>query len=153
MIRPATKNDLAIVADMGREFYSEGRIPGTIVPDVFIANWQKYIEAGFGRIFLAEEEGEVVGFLGGLLYPDPNDGDLVGSEMFWFVQSEHRGSCGMRLLSAFEKWAISTGAKRLVMGHLSTLAPEKLKKLYERLGYVPLETHYVKEINHVEMDK
>jgi len=146
MIRPAKASDLVVVAEMGREFYSEGRIPGTIVPDVFVANWRSYLSAGCGRIFLAEENEEIVGFLGALLYPDVNDGDLIGTELFWFVEKEHRGRCGMRLFDAFEKWAIEAGAKRLIMSHLSTLAPDKLKKIYKRLGYRKADVSYVKEV-------
>ncbi len=149
MIRPCTIEDLRAIAEMGREFYSEGKIPGTIVPDIFEKNWKGFLESEIGIVYVAEEDGKIIGTIGGLIYPDTNDGVKVLCETFWFVSKGHRGRCGFKLLDAFEKRGMERGAKRLVMVHLSSLAPEKLKKLYERLGYVEVETHYVKEIKEV----
>ena len=145
MIRPARVDELKTIANICQEFQTEGKLPGELIPKVFEATWSTCIEKGVGRIFLIDHDDELVGFLGGLLYPDPNDGATVATEMFWFVRKQYRGKFGLRLMKEFEDWAIAEGAKRLMMVHLQTLNPEGLRKLYDRDGYKLIETHYLKE--------
>lgn len=141
-----TETELPELARLGKLFYREGALPGKFVPEQFIATWRKFFELGFGVVFGLRIEGELMGALGAAVLPDPNDGELVGSEMFWWVAPEARGH-GMGLLNAYETWAVNEmGAKRIGMVHLLSLAPEKMGKLYERRGYKATEVHYVKEI-------
>ena len=137
--------DLAAVAGPGAAFYAEGKLPGKFIPDVFVKTWAGLLASGAGAIFCLMAGGVCNGAIGGVLYNDPNDGELVATDFFWFVKPEHRGGHGLRLLGLFEGWASASGAKRILMVHLATLQPEVLGKLYERRGYRKTETIYVKE--------
>lgn len=138
-------SELSKLSELGLKFYAESGLPGRFVPSVFEASWTKFYGLGMGQIFKLEEDGKVVGAIGGMIYPDPNDGDLVASEMFWFVEPEARGG-GIRLFIAFENWAKERGAKRIAMIHLQSLAPEALERLYFRKGYRKTESHYFKTL-------
>lgn len=140
-------SELAEVAALGARFYRVGNLPGGVHPPVFVATWTAFLNAGFGAIFgLRNEERELIGVLGAVVLPDPNDGVLIGSEFFWWVVPEARGH-GLKLLKEYERWAVEDkGAKRIGMVHLLSLSPESLGKLYERRGYKAIEVHYIKEI-------
>ena len=58
---------------------------------------------------------------------------------------KYRGK-GLSLLLKLQKYAKSKGAKRLLMIHLENSMPDKLKKLYIRLGFKQIESIYMKEL-------
>lgn len=146
VIVQATPEMLPKLAAMGAEFYAEGRLPGRFKPDVFERTWNKLLAAQIGSIFVLHHEQQPVGAIGGAVFPDPNDGDPVATEFFWFVTKEHRGTGGVRLLDTFERWAKGMGARRLLMVHLQNLNPDGLRQFYERRGFQHVESHYLKEI-------
>lgn len=137
---------LGEVAEMGHGFYQEGALPGSVKPDVFIRTWTALLASGAAVLFGLEIGGRLVGVLGGLEYPDPNDGDRVATEMFWFVTPSARGG-GLRLLDTFEAWAKQRGVRRILMMHLHALKSAAFERLYQRRGYRPIEIHYCKELN------
>lgn len=142
----ATIEDLPKLCAMGAEFYAEGNLPGRFNPEVFQRTWTTLLSGKLGTIFLLKVQGQPVGAIGGVVYPDPNDGDLVASEFFWFVTKEQRGIGAVRLLDAFERWARGMGARRMIMIHLQRLNPDGLRSFYERRGFQHVESHYLKEI-------
>lgn len=144
-IAKALISDLGKISELGDEFFEEGKIPTQFIPDTFKKTWSGLIKSDMGVIFVMHSNGIPVGILGGVKYPDPNSGELMASEFFWFVRKGHRGH-GTKLLKKFEYWAKEQGAKKIIMMHLSSLMPEKIKKYYERIGYSEIETHYLKEI-------
>lgn len=134
------------IAKIAPAFFEEGKLPGKFVPEVFIKFWEQMYGLGLAQMFGAEIEGVLVGGLGGMVYPDPCDGERVASEMFWFILPQFRGG-GLALFNDFEKWAVERDAKRITMIHLQGLAPGILKKLYLRKGYQEVEVHYVKSLS------
>jgi pentatricopeptide repeat protein len=147
MIRELTINDLASpdLIELARTFYNEGRIPGKFIPEVFKANWTNFINNGCGVIYGQYIEGKLIGAIGGLVYPDPNDGVLVANENFWFVKNKARGN-GIKLFYKFEYWVKLQGAKRLIMVYLQNSMPDKMEQIYRKMKFKKLETHYWKEI-------
>jgi GNAT superfamily N-acetyltransferase len=148
MIVPLTLQDIKLVSeDIGKLFYSELELPGGFKIDVFIHNWQMLIANNIGVMWKLVLEGKPVGFLGGVLMPDVNNGELVATEMFWYVHPAHRKSLwSIKLFLTFEKWAKDIGAKRIVMAHLMNEDGHKLGKFYLRKGFKPVETHYSKTL-------
>jgi GNAT superfamily N-acetyltransferase len=64
-------------------------------------------------------------------------GRLYASELFLWVEPEHRGS-GVRLIRRGEQWARDQGAEFM---HL--VSPSRaVNALYERLGYTQVETEF-----------
>lgn len=148
MIIALTLEDVKNISkDMGDSFYSEAGFPGGFNIEAFLFNWTKLIEANIGVMWKVVLDNKSVAFLGGILMPDINNGDLVATELFWYVHPQHRkGFWGIRLFLTFENWAKSMGAKRITMAHLINKEAETLKKFYQRRGYSPLEIHYVKHL-------
>lgn len=130
--------------DIVHPFADEGNLPMRKDKTVFCKNWNALIEAGTGKI-LGVFDPELCGALGFLIFPDINDGEISAIEAFWYVRQGRRG-CGIKLLKEFERQAIASGATRLTVVHLSNLMPSKLKRVYDRLGYKPIEEHYMKGV-------
>lgn len=145
MIRRATRDDRPALLRMGRSFAAIG----TAIPfddDSYMATVMHLIAGEDAILLVLERDGQVVGMIGGLCYPCwYNHGHITAQELFWWVDEGYRGSGGsVRLLEAFEEWAISQGASEIVMGARSHMSAERLGRFYARRGYVELERLYSK---------
>ena len=97
-------------------------------------------------IRLLDENDEPRGGLGGIVTPDLNTGELMAIEQFWYVDRQARGR-GLLLLTAFEDWAMSQNAVRVIIGHIwDEDRGEAWKRLFAMKHYEPLEIHYSKEL-------
>lgn len=111
----------------------------------FIKTWEQVYLSKNGSILKYEKDGEIIGALGYLVYPDFLSGELKATETFWFIKPEFRG-CGFKLLDEFEKVSKELGVKRIMMAHLKHLMPDKLKSVYLKRGYREIETQYEKVV-------
>ena len=146
MIVVAEQDHLKRIAELGPKFWKESKLPGEFIPEVFVSNWTKIIEKDQGVIFAnISENSNINGAIGLLLYNDINDGKLIMQEAFWFVDESSRGF-GVRLLKKAEKLAESIGVKRFVMTHVLNQYADKLSKLYPKMGFIPLEINYIKNL-------
>lgn len=143
MIKEVKVDELRKVAEVGMEFFIESNLPGTLNPEVFITNWTHLIKGGVGKIFGLYDEGVFIGALGAIIMPDLNDGELVANEAFWFISKSNRGS-GIKLLLFFLDHVKEIGCVRVNMVHLLNQHANQLSKLYEKLGFSPMEKHYSK---------
>ena len=142
----ATLDDLPRIMDCAREFTS-------IIPDCplhethYLASWREFLSSNSGVIFLIENDGEVVGGIGGVSHPDLLTGRKIAVELFWYVKEAFRtGTHPIRLLHEFESWAQAIGCTQVNMIHMECSMPESMKSIYERQGYELFETIYRKAI-------
>lgn len=146
-IRLIQYQELDEVIRVGQKFFDEGFLPGKLIPEVFKSSWEHIITNSKGAIIGALRGPKVIGVMGFLIAHDPNDGELVSQEMFWFVDPEYRKGEGIKLLNAYEKIAAQIGVKRIGLVHLLSDNNKTLNKLYVRKGYRPMEIHYLKELS------
>lgn len=145
-IRELTIDELDRLADGAQEFFASSRHIEGFNLEVFKRNWTCFIEQNVGVIIgMVAEDGSVQGALGALSFPDLNSAEPTATECFWFVREAYRGK-GLYLLKAFESWAKARDCRKAQMVHLMDLMPEKLSKVYERLGYELTEMHYTKRL-------
>tara|TARA_E500000305_G_C3794705_1_gene131468 strand:- start:21 stop:464 length:444 start_codon:yes stop_codon:yes gene_type:complete len=112
--------------------------------DKWAFTWLNLIETGVGKVLALLDKDDIIGGIGLINSPSLEDGALVVQEAFWFVDEKHRGG-GIKLFRAAEKYTKQIGAERLMMIHLETSMPEKLKKFYKAMNYKLAETTYIKE--------
>lgn len=108
------------------------------------SHW-KLVKSGIGIIFMLEENGELIGGLGAIKFPDLNNGEMTAVECFWLVDPEHRGK-GLTLLDAYEEWYEKEGCAKGAMIHLVDSYPKALRRLYRMRGYKPTEEHHVRRV-------
>lgn len=106
---------------------------------------EMFIKNGLGIVAIKDDE--IIGCLGGFITPYwLNALSIVFQEIMWYVKPEHRkGGTGVRMLKRSMEIAKDAGATHFVMAHTGTQA-NKLSKLYTKLGFVPLETQYIRGI-------
>ena len=122
----------------------EGSFPMAFHKDHWCGTWSQFMDLGVGVVLVDIEQDVLRGAIGGYVSPDVCDGAMTLHEGFWYVYPEHRGS-GVKLLKAFTEEGKKRGAERMTMIHLNFNGPS-LAKLYEREGFKPVQTTYMKEI-------
>jgi N-acetylglutamate synthase-like GNAT family acetyltransferase len=97
-------------------------------------------------LLVAEQEGQLVGMIAGILVPNIYNKDYIGlQEMFWWVVEEARtSSAAIRLYGAFEERAKDLEVDFISM--VSTVYTPTLENYYKKQGYKPVETSYIKEL-------
>lgn len=137
MIREATVSDIPALLAMGEKFAEKARLTDHVGydPASMEATFRAMIERDEFCLFVGE-----CGALGGMVAPHPfNHAQPIADELFWWSE----GREGLRLLEAYEEWATARGAV-VRMTALEAVNPERMKRFYERRGYVPLERAYVR---------
>jgi GNAT superfamily N-acetyltransferase len=144
VIREATTADVPAIVEMGQRFIAQTTyrqfITANPVQMQTLVEW--LIDTPTAALFVsASEDGTLTGMIGLAIMPHPITGDLFASELFWWVEPEHRGS-GVRLLVAAEQWAREQRAVFMQMGAPTPAVGD----LYAHRGYVPVETAYQRSL-------
>jgi len=143
VVREATVDDIPRLVEMGERFLTEtiyrGRAP--VNPLQMAETAARLLTSEAGALFVSDDDGAVVGMIGVLFFQNPLTGEPSVTELFWWVEPEHRGH-GLRLLKRAEEWSREAGAHKL---HMIAPTPE-IARLYERLGFDYLESAYQKAI-------
>ena len=86
--------------------------------------------------FVAENSTGIVGFFMGYMTNAYFGPKILSSDLGLYVTPEHRGgSAAVKLVRAYEEWAIARGAKAMMLGITTGLEEEKTFGLYQRLGF------------------
>jgi hypothetical protein len=90
--------------------------------------------------------GGPVGFVAGIKFPlMGNNRYMIGAELAWWVDSDHRsGRNGHALMLAIETAARESGVKFWTMMNLESVNPEVAEKIYTRSGYKKTESTFLK---------
>lgn len=148
-IRLAKTKDWPMVARMAEEFY-EFSPYASVIPfhkDSAKELFHDLVE-GTGAIVLATLDEKAVGMIGFLCAPFPiNKNIIMGTEMFWWVDPEHRGSIVAKelVVTAEEVAKIMYGASHFTMSKLSN-SPKRLGAFYKILGYEEQDVSYMKRL-------
>lgn len=137
-IRVATLDDLPRILELGELLHKESpRWSRLSFNRAKAANMMaQMILEPHGVIFVAEQDGLVVGGIAGFASPHWSSDDIVAQELSFFMAPGARGSIvAVRLICALQAWAEMRGAKWLHAGTSTGLDPERTAGLYERLGF------------------
>lgn len=95
--------------------------------------------------FLLIVDGTCQGMLYGTRFKSLLNDRIIFQEAIWYVNVAYR-SRGVKLLNDVEKILKSQGVSIMIMALLENSKAEKLKQLYARMGYKPMETHFVRSL-------
>lgn len=147
MIKEVHQENIGDIAEPAYGFFSESKLPGVLNFEYWAKRWQEMIEMQVGYIFAYVYEGKPVGIIGGLCVRCTMTAQLEMIEAFWYMMPQHRGGMGgVRLLRALEQRAVTLGASRIKMTHLSDLNADKVRDIYMKMGYEPIQHSYSKEL-------
>lgn len=143
MIRFATIDDIDrchVIGEQFRDFSPYSDVP--YCPDTVRDLLSGMIKEQM--LIIAEDGNKLIGLIGGSYGPIFFNREYkIAYELFWYVDPEHRGSVGMKLLFAFERRAKEIGCQKLMM---MTLRKNDVGALYTRLGFDETETGFVKRL-------
>lgn len=152
MIRAATLEDIAKIADLAEEMHPEGDYKN--VP--FCREmYENFLSIALPQdqycLFLCEKDGEIIGAVMGSVFCYLFSPLIQAADMGFFVKKEHRGSMAAPLLEKkYREWAVEKGRQAgqtfiKVRLDVST-ANTKAGAFYERLGYTCVGGNYSKDI-------
>ena len=137
-IRPAGHSDIPALIALGRQMHAESPRFARVKfdADKLCTQLVTMIESVWCMILVAEEEGQIVGTIGGGVTPYYFSNELHGYEHWVYVALSHRGSSvGARLVKEWDNLLVSEGIKESVLGISTEVDSERTKQFYERLGY------------------
>jgi hypothetical protein len=137
VIREAVPEDIPRLLEYGARFADRAKLSEHVGYDAadMDRTFRLMIDAPEHVVFVSD-----AGAIGGMSGPHPfNYKHIIAQEVFWWSE----GRDGLRLFHAFREWA-QDKAHSLRMITLEAVEPERTGRLYERLGYAPLEHSYVK---------
>lgn len=149
MIRRANIYDLFKVADMWAAMQNEVDLPTRSGDDAekekFIFSLASKINRPDRVILVAEDEGEIIGFIMGVArYYEYATSNLVGTCEHLYVYPEHRNKdIAFKLVTTLENIGKAMGCKEI---EFITKFDDKLIKIYERKGFKPVEIVFSKEV-------
>jgi hypothetical protein len=152
-IRRATHADVDAAVVMACRFIAESSYRGELIPDPAhqLSVAQFLLEQGV--LFVADAGSELVGLLGLVVVPSVISGELVATEVVWWVDPEWRhprSSAGGRLLVTGEGWAMEVARDRglpsILMQMIAPMGADGVTEIYKRRGYLPLETIHQKRL-------
>lgn len=83
------------------------------------------------------------GVLMAMTFDHPFGAGRWAKESVWYIAPEARGRAAIKMLDAYEAWAREQGCATIGMASLAT---NDVSRIYERRGYAPAETHFVKAL-------
>lgn len=83
------------------------------------------------------------GVLMALTFDHPFGAGKWAKESVWYIAPDARGRSAVQMLDAYEAWAREQGCVTVGMASLAT---NDVSRIYERRGYAPAETHFLKAL-------
>lgn len=148
MIRLLRVEELPLCEPFARAFHEELSLPGVFSMEAFTKTWSFLLTCPtLSAVILGLWDGEtLIGGLGAMMADDLNTGAPTANELFWFVDAAHRkGPGAFKLVREFESWGDAHDARDFRLVHMLSKDGLRFEKIYERMGYRPIEVAHLKQ--------
>ena len=147
-IAEAEPRDLVELVRLGKKFVDEVpafRMIGVNGP-ALQRSLRAFIQMDVAKVWIAVVDYRIVGSIGMCMMAHPWNQMLTASELFWFVDKEHRGGKAAALLYARgERWAREQGAQAIQMVSPVGVGAA-VPRIYHKRGFRPIETTWWKAV-------
>jgi hypothetical protein len=153
MIRRGTPADVEQLVSMGLQFIDTTVYRQFVTRDGAQLHRLVYASLEHGAVFVVDGgDRGLLGMIAVMVVPSPVCGELVGTEVAWWMQPAHRGAgtWGARLWMRGETWARSQGARWMHM--VAPAGAHDVSRMYARRGYAELETTWQRELPSLVME-
>jgi len=142
--REATLQDFPIVSKLGRLMHEESSYASLEFSESRLFEiFDLYIRDPNRLIVLAELDGQILGLYAGYVSKYYFSEELVANDIAWFVVKEKRGSSiGLKLLTIFERWALSKGVSEIRIKYSTDINPKAFDSLMYKLCYSNVGANY-----------
>lgn len=136
LVRQATNADVPVGLEFARAMHLESPRFSDITFSRSKAEALMCRLLDVGGAFVAEQNGVLVGMFGGVVVEYMFSEERYASDLAVYVTPPYRGSSAfIRLVAAFEQWAISQNAREIILGVSTDVGTAGTLMMYERLGY------------------
>ena len=105
----------------------------------------KFFDQCVAQSFLLIIDNKCEGLIAGQEIKNPVSGERIFQETMWYVNEPFR-KYGIFLFNKAQEILKQEGYAAIVMVCLANSKTEKLFKLYERMGFVPMEHHFIRRL-------
>ncbi|MEO1169906.1 MAG: hypothetical protein AAFW97_14470 [Pseudomonadota bacterium] len=163
MIRPATAKEVReVIIPMLVELQPQTIYRGRSQVDedyafkalVHFVQYHGRLKDGGKCLFVYEHDGEIVGFIAGLLSRVYNIGDkLVASDMFLHCIESAPVMAWVKLINAYMQWADSSpDVIDITLSHTEAMPGSiRLEPAFERMGFREFGKTYVKQVDKIQL--
>jgi GNAT superfamily N-acetyltransferase len=147
-IRPATREDVPRIVEMAEQFYATTSYPGFAPLAKESAAGLAIVTMDHFLLLVVEVEGRVCGMVSLSFEPFTfNVNVTVANEIAWWMDPEVRGlGLATELLHEMEEACRAKGINVIRMALMAN-SPDKARILYERMGYVHTDSHFMKVLS------
>jgi hypothetical protein len=131
---------LDLIKSFHKEALSEYALK--IDEDALISFFDKCVTQSFLLII----DNKCEGLIAGQEITNPVSGERVFQETIWYVNEPFR-KYGVYLFNKAQEILKLEGYAAIIMVCLANSKTDKLFKLYERMGFVPMEHHFIRRLN------
>ncbi len=96
--------------------------------------------------FLLIIDNKCEGLIAGQEIKNPVSGERIFQETVWFINEPFR-KYGVYLFNEAQEILKQDGYSAIIMVCLANSKTDKLVKLYEKLGFIEMERHYIRRLN------
>lgn len=143
MVRHAVLSDRAACVRLLRESHEAAGFLFPFKAAYAAALFDGHLSNGQACVLVLEHEGHAQGLLMASWFEHPFGAGRYAKETVWYVSEAARGRGAFKMLDAYEAWAREQGCTAIGMASLAT---NDVSKIYERRGYAPAETHFIKPL-------
>ncbi len=144
IIRPAVLEDVPRLVELGCAFLrtSPYRLTFAENPEQMAALATLLITGASSVVLVAAHADDLLGMIGLTAVPHFLSGEMMAGEVFFFIDEGARGSLGVRLLRAAERWALGRGAVAMQM--IAPVHSPRVEAFYTALAYEPIERTFLR---------
>lgn len=142
-IRYAKRDDVDRCVELIRESYDFAGFEFPFIENYARALFFRHISNEDAVCIVLELKGQIQGLLLAAYSPHPFGAGKVARETLWYISEAGRGGNAIKMLKKYEEWAKLHECDIVSM---ASLVSNDVSKIYERLGYKPLEVHFIKAL-------
>jgi GNAT superfamily N-acetyltransferase len=143
VVRAAGEADALLLVRLLRDAHAAAGLPFAFSAPHALALIRRHLSLP-GHLALVLEAGRPSGVLLATAQEHPFAAVRYASETVWWIAPEARGMGASAMLEAFETWAMGQGCAFAGMAALN--AAPRAGLIYQRRGYRPIETHFIKHL-------
>lgn len=143
MIRYAVRADINRCVELIQESHKAAGFEFKFMPDCARSIFLQHVFDVDKECIVLELDGQIEGLLLCAHGQHPFGAGRVSKETLWYISMAGRGGNAIKMLKQYEKWATEQKCDIIAM---ASLVSNDVSKLYERLGYKPLEVHFIKAL-------
>ncbi len=140
-MKVATIHDLEKALPLAKKFYEDCQFKNSFDQEYFLQVWANLLASGFGRIYIREDEGEIIEAIGVIVADGSMNKIRTATIQFWFIGGDGSLANGLLFNSVLEE----LGRLEVHLVQVNALIRyryDKMKSFLQKSGFEPKEVSF-----------